>query len=132
MATTISAPMVKDLRDKTGAGMMDCKTALTETAGDADKAVELLRLLAESGHDVTVVPTESALRFVGAATWAALSHRSVTTDVWAGAEDVPHVRLGREADLVVIAPATADLMARAAHGLADDLLEPHEGQKKQL
>ena len=88
----------------------------------AYKAVELLRLLAESGHDVIVVPTESALRFVGAATWAALSHHPVTTDVWAGAEDVPHVRLGREADLVVVAPATADLLARAAHGLADDLL----------
>ena len=88
----------------------------------AYKAVELLRLLAESGHDVIVVPTESALRFVGAATWAALSHHPVTTDVWSGAEDVPHVRLGREADLVVVAPATADLLARAAHGLADDLL----------
>jgi phosphopantothenoylcysteine decarboxylase / phosphopantothenate---cysteine ligase len=68
------------------------------------------------------VPTESALRFVGAATWAALSHHPVTTDVWSGAEDVPHVRLGREADLVVVAPATADLLARTAHGLADDLL----------
>jgi len=88
----------------------------------AYKAVELLRLLAESGHDVIVVPTESALRFVGAATWAALSHHPVTTDVWSGAEDVPHVRLGREADLVVVAPATADLLARTAHGLADDLL----------
>ena len=88
----------------------------------AYKAVELLRLLAESGHDVIVVPTESALRLVGAATWAALSHHPVTTDVWSGAEDVPHVRLGREADLVVVAPATADLLARTAHGLADDLL----------
>jgi len=88
----------------------------------AYKAVELLRLLAESGHDVIVVPTESALRFVGAPTWAALSHHPVTTDVWSGAEDVPHVRLGREADLVVVAPATADLLARTAHGLADDLL----------
>jgi phosphopantothenoylcysteine decarboxylase / phosphopantothenate---cysteine ligase len=88
----------------------------------AYKAVELLRLLAESGHDVIVVPTESALRFIGAATWAALSHHPVTTDVWSGAEDVPHVRLGREADLVVVAPATADLLARTAHGLADDLL----------
>jgi phosphopantothenoylcysteine decarboxylase/phosphopantothenate--cysteine ligase len=88
----------------------------------AYKAVELLRLLAESSHDVIVVPTESALRFVGAPTWAALSHHPVTTDVWSGAEDVPHVRLGREADLVVVAPATADLLARTAHGLADDLL----------
>jgi phosphopantothenoylcysteine decarboxylase/phosphopantothenate--cysteine ligase len=88
----------------------------------AYKVVELLRLLSESGHDVLVVPTEPALRFVGAATWAALSHHPVTTDVWSGAEDVPHVRLGREADLVVVAPATADLLARTAHGLADDLL----------
>jgi phosphopantothenoylcysteine decarboxylase/phosphopantothenate--cysteine ligase len=88
----------------------------------AYKAVELLRLLTEAGHEVTVVPTESALRFVGEPTWAALSHRPVATDVWSGAEDVPHVRLGRQADLVLVAPATADLLAKAAHGLADDLL----------
>src|ERR1700712_458371 len=88
----------------------------------AYKAVELLRLLTESGRDVTVVPTASALKFVGTATWAALSHHRVDDTVWANAHDVPHVRLGREADLVVVAPATADLLARAAHGLADDLL----------
>jgi phosphopantothenoylcysteine decarboxylase/phosphopantothenate--cysteine ligase len=88
----------------------------------AYKAADLLRKLTEVGHDVVVVPTESALRFVGATTWAALSGRPVASDVWSGAEDVPHVRLGRAADLVVIAPATADLLARAAHGLADDLL----------
>src|SRR6476659_7551909 len=88
----------------------------------AYKAADLLRKLTESGHDVTVVPTASALEFVGAPTWAALSHRPVASDVWTGAEDVPHVRLGREADLVVVAPATADLLAKAAHGLADDLL----------
>jgi len=88
----------------------------------AYKAADLLRKLTEAGHDVVVVPTKSALRFVGATTWAALSGRSVASDVWSGAEDVPHVRLGRAADLVVIAPATADLLARAAHGLADDLL----------
>jgi phosphopantothenoylcysteine decarboxylase/phosphopantothenate--cysteine ligase len=88
----------------------------------AYKAADLLRKLTEAGHDVVVVPTESALRFVGATTWAALSGRPVASDVWSGAEDVPHVRLGRAADLVVIAPATADLLARAAHGLADDLL----------
>src|SRR6185437_7328698 len=76
----------------------------------------------EAGHDVTVVPTPAALRFVGAPTWAALSHRPVADDVWSHAEDVPHVRLGRGADLVIVAPATADLLARAAHGLADDLL----------
>ncbi|MGI8696681.1 MAG: bifunctional phosphopantothenoylcysteine decarboxylase/phosphopantothenate--cysteine ligase CoaBC [Mycobacteriales bacterium] len=88
----------------------------------AYKACELLRRLTESGHRVRVVPTESALRFVGTATWAALSGEPVTADVWAGAHDVPHVRLGREADLVVVAPATADLLARAAIGRADDLL----------
>ena len=88
----------------------------------AYKAAELVRRLTETGHDVRVVPTEGALRFVGEATWAALSGHPVATDVWAGAHEVPHVRLGREADLVVVAPATADLLARAAHGLADDLL----------
>jgi phosphopantothenoylcysteine decarboxylase / phosphopantothenate---cysteine ligase len=88
----------------------------------AYKAATLLRDLVEAGHDVTVVPTASALEFVGAPTCAALSHRPVAADVWTGAEDVPHVRLGRAADLVVVAPATADLLAKAAHGLADDLL----------
>jgi phosphopantothenoylcysteine decarboxylase/phosphopantothenate--cysteine ligase len=88
----------------------------------AYKAAELLRDLTESGHDVRVVPTEGALRFVGAPTWAALSGHPVPTDVWTDAHEVPHVRLGREAELVVVAPATADLLARAAAGLADDLL----------
>jgi len=88
----------------------------------AYKACELLRLFTESGHRVRVVPTASALRFVGAPTWAALSGQPVADDVWTDAHEVPHVRLGREADLVVVAPATADLLAKAAHGLADDLL----------
>jgi phosphopantothenoylcysteine decarboxylase / phosphopantothenate---cysteine ligase len=88
----------------------------------AYKAADLLRKLTEAGHDVTVVPTASALHFVGAPTWAALSHRPVRTDVWTDADEVPHVRLGREAELVLVAPATADLLARAAAGLADDLL----------
>ncbi|NHC22049.1 bifunctional phosphopantothenoylcysteine decarboxylase/phosphopantothenate--cysteine ligase CoaBC [Nocardioides sp. IC4_145] len=88
----------------------------------AYKACELLRRLTESGHDVTVVPTDSALEFVGAPTWAALSGRPVATDVWTDVHRVPHVRLGQSADLVVVAPATADTIARAAHGLADDLL----------
>ena len=88
----------------------------------AYKACELLRLFTESGHDVTVVPTESALKFVGAPTWAALSGKPVATGVWDHVHEVPHVRIGQTADLVVVAPATADLMARAAHGLADDLL----------
>ena len=88
----------------------------------AYKAADLLRKLTEAGHDVTVVPTASALNFVGEPTWAALSHKPVATDVWTGAHEVPHVALGRRADLVVVAPATADLLAKAAHGLADDLL----------
>ena len=88
----------------------------------AYKACLLLRRLTEAGHDVTVAPTRNALEFVGTATWAALSGRPVATDVFTAAEQVPHVRLGREADLVVVAPATADLLARAASGRADDLL----------
>lgn len=88
----------------------------------AYKSATLLRRLTEAGHGVTVVPTESALRFVGRDTWQALSGRPVATDVWTGSDQVPHVRLGRAADLVVIAPATADLLARAATGRADDLL----------
>ncbi|MFF1464606.1 bifunctional phosphopantothenoylcysteine decarboxylase/phosphopantothenate--cysteine ligase CoaBC [Streptomyces sp. NPDC058330] len=88
----------------------------------AYKACELLRRLTESGHDVRVVPTASALNFVGAATWSALSGHPVSTEVWDGVHEVPHVRIGQGADLVVVAPATADMLAKAAHGLADDLL----------
>lgn len=88
----------------------------------AYKACELLRRLTETGHDVRVVPTDSALHFVGAATWSALSGHPVSTEVWTDVHEVPHVRIGQAADLVVVAPATADLLARAAHGLADDLL----------
>ncbi|MFE4059320.1 bifunctional phosphopantothenoylcysteine decarboxylase/phosphopantothenate--cysteine ligase CoaBC [Streptomyces sp. NPDC059096] len=88
----------------------------------AYKACELLRRLTESGHDVRVVPTASALHFVGAATWSALSGHPVSTEVWSDVHEVPHVRIGQSADLVVVAPATADLLAKAAHGLADDLL----------
>ena len=88
----------------------------------AYKACELLRRLLAEGHEVTVVPTESALSFVGRTTWEALSGRPVHTSVWADAEQVPHVKLGQQADLVVVAPATADLIARAATGRADDLL----------
>lgn len=88
----------------------------------AYKAVELLRLLRESGLDVTVVPTENALRFVGDPTWSALSGRPVATDVWTATHEVRHVALGQQADLVVIAPATADFLARAVHGIANDLL----------
>jgi phosphopantothenoylcysteine decarboxylase/phosphopantothenate--cysteine ligase len=88
----------------------------------AYKAAELLRRFTESGHDVTVVPTAAALEFVGAPTWAALSGKSVSTEVWTDVHEVPHVRIGQSADLVVVAPATADVLAKAAHGLADDLL----------
>ncbi|ACQ80299.1 phosphopantothenoylcysteine decarboxylase/phosphopantothenate/cysteine ligase [Beutenbergia cavernae DSM 12333] len=88
----------------------------------AYKAVAVLRLLSEAGHDVHVVPTPSALRFVGAPTWESLAGHAVHTDVFTGAAQVEHVALGRSADLVVVAPATADLLARAAHGHADDLL----------
>ncbi|WP_314173401.1 bifunctional phosphopantothenoylcysteine decarboxylase/phosphopantothenate--cysteine ligase CoaBC [Streptomyces winkii] len=88
----------------------------------AYKACELLRRLTESGHETRVVPTESALHFVGAATFAALSGNPVATDVWESVHEVPHVRIGQAADLVVVAPATADVLAKAAHGLADDLL----------
>jgi phosphopantothenoylcysteine decarboxylase/phosphopantothenate--cysteine ligase len=88
----------------------------------AYKACELLRLFTESGHRVRVVPTPDALRFVGEATWAALSGEPVAVGAWDDVADVPHVRLGQTADLVFIAPATADLLARAASGRADDLL----------
>src|SRR5580692_1375660 len=88
----------------------------------AYKVCELLRRLTESGHQVRVVPTADSLRFVGAATWAALSGQPVTTSPWEDVHEVPHVRLGAEADLVFVAPATADLLARAATGRADDLL----------
>ncbi|HEV8638151.1 MAG TPA: bifunctional phosphopantothenoylcysteine decarboxylase/phosphopantothenate--cysteine ligase CoaBC [Chloroflexota bacterium] len=88
----------------------------------AYKAAELLRRFTESGHEVRVVPTASALRFVGEATWAALSGQPVATDVWSDVHRVPHVRIGQQADLVVVVPATADLLGKAAHGIADDLL----------
>jgi phosphopantothenoylcysteine decarboxylase / phosphopantothenate---cysteine ligase len=88
----------------------------------AYKACELLRLLTESGHEVRVVPTTAALNFVGAATWAALSGQPVTASPWDDVHEVPHVRLGQDADLVIVAPATADLLARAAAGMSDDLL----------
>jgi phosphopantothenoylcysteine decarboxylase/phosphopantothenate--cysteine ligase len=88
----------------------------------AYKACELLRLLKENGHSVRVIPTADALRFVGEPTWAALSGEPVTADVWTGVSDVPHVKLGQAADLVLVAPATADLLARATAGMSNDLL----------
>jgi phosphopantothenoylcysteine decarboxylase / phosphopantothenate---cysteine ligase len=88
----------------------------------AYKAALLLRVFTEARHDVRVVPTPSALNFVGAATFEALSGNPVTTGVWSDVDEVAHVRIGQTADLVVVAPATADLLARAAAGRADDLL----------
>lgn len=88
----------------------------------AYKSCALIRSFTEAGHHVRVVPTESALQFVGKATFEALSGNPVFTGVFTDVPQVPHVRLGQEADLVVIAPATADLMARAVAGRADDLL----------
>ena len=88
----------------------------------AYKSAALLRLLTEAGHDVRVVPTAASLEFVGRATWEALSGKPASSDVFDDVPGVEHVRLGAEADLVVVAPATADLLARAAGGRADDLL----------
>lgn len=103
---------------------MTAKRIVVGVAGGiaAYKSCSLVRQLREAEHDVRVVPTESALRFVGAATFEALSGHPVNTGVFDDVPDVPHVRLGQEADLVVVAPATADLLARAAAGRADDLL----------
>jgi phosphopantothenoylcysteine decarboxylase / phosphopantothenate---cysteine ligase len=88
----------------------------------AYKACDLLRRLRGAGHEVTVVPTPAALEFVGVSTWGALSGRPVHTSVFDDAHLVPHVKLGQEIDLVFVAPATADLLASAATGRADDLL----------
>ncbi len=88
----------------------------------AYKSVEVLRLLIEAGHSVRFVPTRTALKFVGAATFEGLSGEPVTAEVFDDVPSIAHVRLGQTADLVVVAPATADLLARAANGRANDLL----------
>ncbi len=88
----------------------------------AYKSVQLVRLLTKAGHDVTVVPTEDALRFVGLPTWEAISRHPVTTSVHEDVARVRHVALGQAADLVIVAPATANTIARMAAGIADDLL----------
>ena len=88
----------------------------------AYKACHLVRNFKERGDNVRVIPTESALRFVGAATFEALSGNPVDTGVFSRVDEVQHVRLGQEADLIVVAPATADLLARVAAGRSDDLL----------
>lgn len=88
----------------------------------AYKSCDLLRRLQDRGYQVTVVPTPSSLNFVGAATWEALSGRAVTTQVWERVDEVRHISLANSADALIIAPATADLIARIAAGRADDLL----------
>jgi phosphopantothenoylcysteine decarboxylase/phosphopantothenate--cysteine ligase len=88
----------------------------------AYKSCSLIRRFTETGHSVRVIPTESALEFIGRATFEALSGTPVHTGVFSDVPLVPHVRLGQTADLMVVAPATADLMARAVAGRADDLL----------
>jgi phosphopantothenoylcysteine decarboxylase/phosphopantothenate--cysteine ligase len=104
--------------------MTDRKRVVVGVAGGiaAYKACSVVRQLTEAGHSVRVVPTESALKFVGAATFEALSGQPVRTGVFEDVNEVPHVRIGQGADLVVVAPATADLLARAAAGRGDDLL----------
>ncbi len=104
--------------------MTERKRIIVGVAGGiaAYKAATVVRQLTEAGHSVRVVPTESALRFIGAATFEALSGNPVHTGVWDDVHEVPHVRIGQEAELVVVAPATADLLARAVAGRADDLL----------
>ena len=103
---------------------MDRRRIIVGVSGGiaAYKACTVVRQLTEAGHQVRVIPTESALRFVGAATFEALSGQPVRTGVFEDVPDVPHVHLGQQADLVVVAPATADLLARAVAGRADDLL----------
>ena len=88
----------------------------------AYKSCDLLRRLQERNFDVTVVPTPASLNFVGTATWEALSSKKVTTQVWESVDEVRHVKLASENELILISPATADLLARIAQGRADDLL----------
>ena len=88
----------------------------------AYKSCDLLRRLQDSGFGVTVIPTPSSLHFVGKATWEALSGRAVTTTVWERVDEVRHVHLAKVSEFNIIAPATADLIARIAQGRADDLL----------
>ena len=86
------------------------------------KAVGVVRELTLLGHDVHVIPTHSALKFVGAATWEAISHNPVSADVFTGVDQVRHVALGQQADLIIVAPATAHFLAQYASGMASDLL----------
>ena len=124
--------MTSPLTGPTGGSSHPAPRVVLGVAGGiaAYKVCEVLRRLTESGHDVTVVPTAAALRFVGAATWEALSGRPVATDVFTDVDRVAHVRIGREADLVLVVPATADLLARMTHGRADDLLTKTDSKYK--
>lgn len=88
----------------------------------AYKATSIVRLLTEAGHTVKVVPSQNALRFIGATTLEALSHNTVDADLYTDVADVKHIELGKTADLVIVAPATASFIARTAAGIADDLL----------
>ena len=88
----------------------------------AYKATGVIRLFSEAGHSVKVIPTENALRFIGATTLEALSHNSVDPDLYSDVADVKHVQLGQQANLIVVAPATANFIAKLAAGIADDLL----------
>ena len=88
----------------------------------AYKSCDLIRRLQENGFVITVVPTKSSLNFVGEATWSALSGNKVYTDLWQDVEEVPHISLAKNADAIIIAPCTADLISRIAQGRADDLL----------
>ena len=88
----------------------------------AYKSAELIRKFVESGHEVRAVPTENALRFIGAATLEALTHNSVHHDLYSDVEEVRHIELAKWAELIVVAPATASFLARTASGIADDLL----------
>ena len=88
----------------------------------AYKSASVVRGFTEAGHDVKVLPTQNALRFIGATTLEALSHNVVDSDLYTDVESVKHIALAQEADLVVVAPATAAFIARYATGIADDLL----------
>ena len=88
----------------------------------AYKSCDLLRRLQDEGFIVDVVPTQASINFVGKATWEALSGRKVITDLWSEVENVPHISMAKENNIIVIAPTTADLLAKLASGRADDLL----------
>ena len=88
----------------------------------AYKSAELLRRLQDLGLQISVVPTRASLNFVGKATWEALSHRPVNENLWNNITDVAHIKSARIADVIIVAPTTADLLAKFAHGIADDLL----------